>query len=66
MHIMKISDEYIAKQLRNKFGTYEEVAKKLGYSGYRPFRTALKNGLPEARKKIGMMLLLEESDDEKK
>ncbi|NDV28788.1 hypothetical protein [Desulfovibrio sp. JC010] len=62
---MSISDEYLAKQLRKKFNSYEEAAKALGYSGYRPFRNAIVKGLPEAKRKLALMLLLEEPDEQK-
>ncbi|WP_031485837.1 hypothetical protein [Maridesulfovibrio frigidus] len=57
---MKISDKYLIERLLKKFETYTKVAEKLGYSGYRPFRTALTKGLPEAKRVMGMMLLEKE------
>lgn len=60
---MKISDEYLVQKLLERFRTLTEVATRLGYSGYRPFRTAFKKGLPEVKRELGMRILLEDSSE---
>jgi len=62
---MSITDEYIANKLRDKFGSFSKAAKALGYSSYRPFRTALLRGLPETKRKLALMILLEDQNEQK-